>query len=119
MELAVNGMVDVPTGSLSPHERLQLLQEYVQRTQGAAEAIAHEARSVGSSTQVLVSGDAVLYSTSWKGRTEIDVLSPPPAGSSDGVAHLHLTLPYAAHVEAIDLSQDLIVISKMTSGVLG
>ena len=119
LELAVNGMLDGPSDGLCVNERLQLLHKHVLRSQRAAEAVSEEGRVLGPNTQVLISGGVVLYCTCKQARTEILVLSAPSSDIPDPISRLNISLPYPAHVEAVDPSQDLLVISKLAAGVFG
>ena len=119
VELAASGMIDEPSDRRSMSERLQMLQAHVSRSRRAAEAIAAEARQIGPSTQLLVLGDTVVYCTRRKGRTEIEILTSPHVEGKEALDRIKLTLSYTAYVEAVDLSQDLLVISKISTSVLG
>lgn len=111
IELAINGMVDGPPGGPSMEERLRQLRDYVSRLRRGAEAIIKLRRSAGSNTKSFVRADCSVHWTYRQGNSEIEILSALALGASQVASRAVITVPHLVHVEAVDLSQGLLVVS--------
>ena len=108
-------MVDGPPGDVALTERLEQLREHRVRWRSAQLSCDESTWStVDEHVQVLTSDGTVLYAVRRPGRYQLDVRTPPRARATTGVGSYCLSLEVGqeSHIEAIDVSQKLLVISE-------
>lgn len=106
-------MIGDPSDTSPLYERLQMLHEYVWWSRRATVALCNNQPLFKSNAQVLLSGNTIVYCRIGKdGYSKVEIHSPSFVGSPTPTFRIHFTLPYATHVEVVDLSQDLLVVSN-------
>ena len=120
IELAAAGMIDGPPGGSMLAERYKEVRAHRLRSQSSAfHSERHTWPAIDNFVQVLVCGGTVLYAVYKDGGHSIEIRSPPSAvPSASGSAVRHLSIQMAqSRIEALDTSQDLLVISEVVSTV--
>ena len=115
IELAVNGMVDGPPSDVALTERLEQLRQHRARWRGGQLSCDESTWStVDERVQVLTSDGTVLYAVRRPGGYELDVRTPPRARANTGVGSycLKLEVGQESHIEALNVSQNLLIISE-------
>ncbi|EJF62458.1 hypothetical protein DICSQDRAFT_154348 [Dichomitus squalens LYAD-421 SS1] len=118
IELAVTGMVDGPPSDITLTDRLEQLREHRARSHSSHfsrdESIWFE---VDARVQVLTSDGTILYAMRRPGGYKLDVRTPLRVQAALSLCSYCLSIEAGqeSHIEAMDMSQNLLIISEATS----
>lgn len=116
IELAANGMVDGPPSAIALPDRIEQLRAHRARLHVTPFSIAEGAwATMEGRVQVLASDGTVVYAMRrTEGGYNLDIRTPPSAQTEDGTGSYCLTVGMGpdSHIETVDTSQNLLVVSE-------
>ena len=122
MELAIHGMVDGPPGGLSVRERFDKLREYgdcIRSARFTSWETTFPSQWFLSRCQPFLFGSSVTYMVRSRGMDHMILLHTSPLTPLDQQRERRRMIPPATvpdRVVAVDVAQDLLIVSRRTTG---